>query len=236
MCVRSFDELLNLISEKITKKDTNTRLSISSAERLVITLRYLATGSTFPTMEYEFQVARSTIPYIVRQTCQALWEVLQPIEMPNPTEEHLLKIAEEFYTRRSYGREGDEAFGLAEHLLRPSPRQNLNISQRVFNYRLTRARRYVECTFGILANKWRMFHSTMLVSENFAGDITKAACVLHNFVRRRDGYNFGDSLTNPIRGLDARGTGGPSTGIAIRKRFEEYFMNEGSVPWQYDKI
>ncbi|KAK9737710.1 DDE superfamily endonuclease [Popillia japonica] len=129
-----------------------------------------------------------------------------------------------------------EAFGLAEHLLRPYSRQNLNIGQRVFNYRLTRARRYVECTFGILAHKWRVFHSTMLVSEDFAGDITKAGCVLHNFVRRRDGHNFGDSLTNPIRGLDARGTGGPSPGIAIRKRVEEYFMNEGSVPWQYDKL
>ncbi|KAK9711192.1 DDE superfamily endonuclease, partial [Popillia japonica] len=129
---------------------------------------YSATGNTFPTMEYEFQLARSTVPYIMRQTCQALWEVLQPIEMPNPTEEQCLKIAEEFYTRR------DDAFGLAEHLLRPYPRQNLNISQRVFNYRLTRALRYVECTFPILANKWRVFHSTMLVSEDFAGDIAKA--------------------------------------------------------------
>ncbi|KAK9686017.1 DDE superfamily endonuclease [Popillia japonica] len=114
---------------------------------------------------------------------------------------------------------GDEAFGLAEHLLRPYTRQNLYISQRAFNYRLTRARRYVECTFGILANKSRVFHSTMLVSEDFAGDTTKAACVLYNFVRRRDGCNFDDSLTNSIRGLDARDTGGPSTGITNTKTF-----------------
>ncbi|KAK9711228.1 DDE superfamily endonuclease [Popillia japonica] len=44
----------------------------------------------------------------------------------------------------------------------------------------------------------------MLVSEDFAGDITKADYVLHNFVCRRDVYNFGDSLLYPIRGLDAR--------------------------------
>nr|CAI5844571.1 unnamed protein product [Callosobruchus analis] len=37
----------------------------------------------------------------------------------------------------------------------------------------------VECTFGILANKWR---------------IIKAACILHNFVRCKGGVNFDDTL------------------------------------------
>lgn len=39
MSVQSFDKLLSLLIEKIAKKDTNMRVSISSAERLVITLR-----------------------------------------------------------------------------------------------------------------------------------------------------------------------------------------------------
>lgn len=51
---------------------------------------------------------------------------------------------------------GDEAFTLSEHIMRPYPRRNLSRTQRVFNYRLTLARRYVECTFGILTNKWRI--------------------------------------------------------------------------------
>ncbi|KAL4715428.1 hypothetical protein ACJJTC_015331 [Scirpophaga incertulas] len=51
---------------------------------------------------------------------------------------------------------GDEAFALSRHIMRP--RRNLSVKQRVFNYRLTRARRIIECTFGILANKWRILH------------------------------------------------------------------------------
>lgn len=48
---------------------------------------------------------------------------------------------------------GDEAFGLSKHVMRPFAGSSLTIKQRVFNYRLTRARRFVECCFGILANK-----------------------------------------------------------------------------------
>jgi hypothetical protein len=52
---------------------------------------------------------------------------------------------------------GDEAFGLSEYVLRPFPRRNLSIQKKVFNYMHTRARRMVECAFGILASKWRIF-------------------------------------------------------------------------------
>ncbi|KAJ8915528.1 hypothetical protein NQ315_012410 [Exocentrus adspersus] len=49
--------------------------------------------------------------------------------------------------------------------------------------------RYIECTFGILANKWRIFHRPLNVDLDLAQDIIKACCVLHNFVRARDGHH-----------------------------------------------
>ncbi|KAL4104784.1 hypothetical protein QTP88_020060 [Uroleucon formosanum] len=49
---------------------------------------------------------------------------------------------------------GDEAFVINKHLLRPFPGKSLINKRRIFNYRLSRARRYIECTFGILSNKW----------------------------------------------------------------------------------
>jgi len=58
----------------------------------------------------------------------------------------------------------------------------------VFNYRLSRARRFIECLFGILTNKWRIFHRPLNVNIELAIDIIKACVVLHNFVRLRDGY------------------------------------------------
>jgi hypothetical protein len=58
---------------------------------------------------------------------------------------------------------GDEAFGLFKHVLRPFPKRNLSIQKKVFNYRHTRARRMVECAFGILASNWRIFIAPLML-------------------------------------------------------------------------
>jgi len=63
---------------------------------------------------------------------------------------------------------GDEAFGLNEHMLRPYSGRQISEKKRVFNYRLSRARGYVECSFGILANKWRILHRPLNVAVDFA--------------------------------------------------------------------
>jgi len=45
----------------------------------------------------------------------------------------------------------DEAFPLMKHMMRPYPRSKLGPAERVYNYRLSRARRIVQNAFGILA-------------------------------------------------------------------------------------
>lgn len=128
---------------------------------------------------------------------------------------------------------GDEAFALHANLLRPYPQRGLNDKRRIFNYRLSRARRTVECAFGVLANKWRVFHTTILVSPDFVDDIIKSCCVLHNFVRKRDGYNYEDMESEcHLDDIEVIGTGSRTNGIEVREAFAEYFVNEGAVPFQ----
>jgi len=87
---------------------------------------------------------------------------------------------------------GDKAFGLSKNLLRPYSSRNLSHEKRI--YRHARARRVVECTFGILSNKWHVLHSFIhsfiLVHPNFASITVQCCCVLHNFVTKRDGFVF----------------------------------------------
>jgi hypothetical protein len=59
---------------------------------------------------------------------------------------------------------GEEVFTLSENVLRSYPNRNLSVQQRIHKYRLTRARRMVECAFGILAKKWRFFHRPLDVT------------------------------------------------------------------------
>ena len=81
----------------------------------------------------------------------------------------------------------------------------------MYNYRLCRARRHVECAFGIFSNKRRIFQRPLNVSPDFAAvDIVKTCVVLHNFVRERDGYKIEDAMT--VTGLEVVPDGTIGTG------------------------
>lgn len=73
----NFNELVDLVYPFIVKQDTNFRKSISPAERLMITLRFISTGDTYKSLEYLFKIADSTIQKIIPETCTVLYNVLQ---------------------------------------------------------------------------------------------------------------------------------------------------------------
>jgi len=50
-----FDALLQMIDRMIKKQDTKMRMAIPTATKLEITLRYLATGDSFKSLEYCFE-------------------------------------------------------------------------------------------------------------------------------------------------------------------------------------
>ena len=79
-------------------------------------------------------------------------------------------------------------------MLRPYSGKKILEKKRVFNYRLSRALRYAECSFGILANKWRKLHRPLNVAVDFAEDDVKACVVLYNIVHKQDGFNYEDTL------------------------------------------
>ena len=51
---------------------------------------------------------------------------------------------------------GDETFPLQNHLMRPYLGRQWLKAHQAYNYRHSRARRIVECAFGILSARWRI--------------------------------------------------------------------------------
>ncbi|CAH1963993.1 unnamed protein product [Acanthoscelides obtectus] len=79
----------------------------------------------------------------------------------------------------------DDAFPLSENILKPfAGNQDRGSRQRIFNYRLSRARRVVENAFGILASVFRCLRKPMLLEPEKVEKITMACVTLHNFLRR----------------------------------------------------
>lgn len=131
----------------------------------------------------------------------------------------------------------DEAFALSRHLLRPYARHNLTPPKKIFNYRLSRARRLIECTFGILTSKWRIFHTTIQLSLENAELAIQACCVLHNIIREKEGITVEEEDEIDLPSVRFAGLRPNNSVVTMRDTFANYFMSpEGEVPWQYQHV
>lgn len=72
-----FEILYSLVNAKISRSDTNFRKAITARERLLITLRFLATGDSYTSLQYLFRVSKQRISVIVPDVCDAIIEQLK---------------------------------------------------------------------------------------------------------------------------------------------------------------
>jgi hypothetical protein len=82
---------------------------------------------------------------------------------------------------------GDAAFALAPWMQKPYPHRGQTRPERLYNYRLSWARRIVENGFGILVGRWRCLTTTLGQEPDNVVKITSACVTLHNLVRVRRG-------------------------------------------------
>lgn len=147
----------------------------------------------------------------------------------------------------------DDAFPLQKHIMKPFPgSHDKGSKERVFNYRLSRARRVVENAFGILASIFRVFRKPMLLQPDKVTIISMACLLLHNFLRKSSsGYtppgtldidNNGQLIqgswrqenTNmtsllPLRNIPRKAS---TEAKSAREQFADYFITNGKVRWQ----
>lgn len=126
-------------------------------------------------------------------------------------------------------------------------RRNLDHDKRIFNYRLSRARRIVENAFGRMAAIWRIFYTRIAQSPEKVDSLVLACCALQNYVLRHRTLAYStDTDAYVLDGTwraEAAARGGmrrlrPAGGNVarepqvVRDRFKDYFVNQGAVDWQ----
>jgi hypothetical protein len=341
-----YDELLQRVGPRITKQHTRYRPSLEPGLKLALTLRHLASGSTYANMQYGWRVPHNTISVVVREVCQAIIDEYLPEVMNCPTtpegwrdisvkflkkwnfphvcgaldgkhiackcpaktgsqyfnykgfhsivlmalvdadykfiwadiggtgsasdaqiynNSELKELAEDGdlgfpapdplpndYQDVPYFFIGDDAFALRETMMKPYSQRGLDNEERIFNYRISRARRVVENAFGILANRFQVLLTTMQHSPSTIKIIVKACIVLHNLMRTRYpglqnqqldrtedmNHEFIPGAWRQDRNLeDTRTVPGSNTsnkkGKKLRNLLKHWVNSEaGAVPWQ----
>ena len=342
------DEVLQRIGHRIQKQTTFWREPLSPGLRFAITMRYLASGDSYRSLQNEFRVANNTIAGIIPEVCEAIIaEFMDECIVCPSTPDEWLEVERQFRLRwnmphalgaidgkhvaikcpphtgtRYYNYKGyfsiimlalvdadykyiwlnvganggcsdaqifnssdlkplledasiafpppralpeeryvlpyyfvgDDAFALRTWMMKPYSRRNMAHRQRIYNYRVSRARRIVENVFGITAQKFQCLHTTMRQHPDIVTKIVLACCILHNLHRmryRRDALlvDQEDADHNLIPGgwrqhgnmQDVPQPPGPrNTGSRKAKEQREYlanyFLNRGAVPWQEDMV
>jgi len=72
-----FEELLRKVGPYISKENTHFRLSIPAEHKLFITLKFLATGESYTSLEMLFRVSKQCISKFVPVVCDAISHCLQ---------------------------------------------------------------------------------------------------------------------------------------------------------------
>lgn len=140
----------------------------------------------------------------------------------------------------------DEAFPLMPNLMRPYPKSKVtnNYENKVFNYRLSRARQTIECAFGILAARFRVYKRPFECKLETVDKVVMATCVLHNYLRTQKlmqiesvGGDDDDEIDPPVENqllpLSRSRIRCTNQAFLTRQKFTECFNStSGSVEWQ----
>ncbi|XP_041436151.1 uncharacterized protein LOC121399464 [Xenopus laevis] len=93
----SFNTLLQAVAPRISKQDTCMRQTIPAKQRLIATLRYLATGRSFEDLKFSAGISAQALGRIIPETCNAIVEALNAEYLKFPsTEVEWKTVAKQF--------------------------------------------------------------------------------------------------------------------------------------------
>lgn len=147
----------------------------------------------------------------------------------------------------------DNDFPLSQNVMKPYPLNNITREEKIFNYRLSRGRRLIETSFGILATRFRVF---LTPAEEKVTSIVLAACTLHNMLIEKRKYLYtrtdircvevdGHQVLQPITEEEhlqmlplqpQTNIGHVRHGHEVRNEFKHFYNGPGKIPWQDNYI
>ena len=100
MDMTHFQELLSIIGPDLRRQDTSMRTSISPKEQIALSLRFLVTGETFRSLEFQFRISRKAISYIVVDVVDAIYRNMGGKFLSPPSSQDEWLVQEKLFRER----------------------------------------------------------------------------------------------------------------------------------------
>lgn len=91
---------------------------------------------------------------------------------------------------------GDGAYPLMENSMKPFRGRNLSQSEKKFNKNLSNSRVDVECAFGIMCRKWKIYYTAIQCEPCTVKIIAQCTCLLQNIIYDIEQTNLIQNLAN----------------------------------------
>lgn len=156
---------------------------------------------------------------------------------------------------------GDEGFPLSKNIMSPYSGRNLDEKKRIFNYRLSRARRKIENAFGILVPRWRVLRTIICMQPNAVNKIIMSTVCLYNLKSfeeqqlETDRYYCSPGFVDIENNRNIINSAWRENNVSIpsippsnahratveayeeRNKLADYFSTpEGQIPWQLEYV
>lgn len=152
---------------------------------------------------------------------------------------------------------GDGAFPLQRRMMKPFGQQNLSREKRCFNYRyrtcpsfpniseffrLSRARRVVESTFGHMSQRWRLLLKSVETSFDNCIVIVRAISCLHNYLIdegeakfiERDGRPVADEMEQAANLRNPHARRARDIAEQTRQNLVDFLIGPGFIDFRMD--
>lgn len=119
---------------------------------------------------------------------------------------------------------GDEAFPLKTYLMRPYPQPQLHDqTNKIFNDRLSRARKVVENTFGQLSQKFRLYNRRIQLRPENAEKVVLTTCILHNYIKYNHIHTAECENVQNLQVLPRQGGNSQNSAFVVRDKLTMFF-------------
>uniref|UniRef100_A0A3Q2CGQ6 DDE Tnp4 domain-containing protein n=1 Tax=Cyprinodon variegatus TaxID=28743 RepID=A0A3Q2CGQ6_CYPVA len=102
MSAEQMEHILSIIGPELTRQDTNYRAAIEPKQRLVVALRYLASGDSLISLAFSYRLGHATVVNSVHMVYAAIESKMMEEFLPSPTEDMWTEVARGFWRKWNF--------------------------------------------------------------------------------------------------------------------------------------